>query len=324
MSEAVFPDGAWEHAVSAPRQSDLLSRAAEALGAFGSIGIVVIHKGRFVLDVGAIDEKVLIRSVRKSILSSLFGIEIERGSIRLDAAMEELRMDDIRCLTTAERQATVHHLLQARSGIYHPALAESKAMTEAKPPRGVWLQEAVGTTTTGISTLSARSMSRRPADPCTMASGLIPLPGSVCRTSSRQTAAIFEDRSPARGSKNVPVNGGTIPTAGNRARAGSSGQEPAGMRVDRIYGFVDVVCLTVLASDVISARIGFKGVYAGSSSPVDRDVGGNVFESNTALRSSFRLFHTITKNCVPNLQMFVFCNCSPRLFRRRPRTTARG
>ncbi len=78
----------------------------------------------------------LIRSVRKSILSSLIGIEVERGSIRLDATMEELEMDDVQGLTTAERQATVRHLLQARSGIYHPALAESKAMTEAKPFRG--------------------------------------------------------------------------------------------------------------------------------------------------------------------------------------------
>ncbi|MGR9457078.1 serine hydrolase domain-containing protein [Rhizobium leguminosarum] len=136
MSEAVFPDDEWERAVPAPRQSDLLSRAAEALVAFGSIGTVVIHRGRLVFGVGAIDEKVLIRSVRKSMLSSLVGIEVERGSIRLDATMEELGMDDVQGLTIAERQATVRHLLQARSGIYHPALAESKAMTEAKPPRG--------------------------------------------------------------------------------------------------------------------------------------------------------------------------------------------
>jgi len=136
MSEVFFPDGEWEHGRSQAWQSDLLSRAAEALVAFGSIGTVVIHQGRLVFGVGAIDEKVLIRSVRKSILSSLIGIEVERGSIRLDATMEELEMDDVQGLTKAERQATVRHLLQARSCIYHPALAESKAMTEAKPFRG--------------------------------------------------------------------------------------------------------------------------------------------------------------------------------------------
>ncbi len=136
MNDVVFADSRWEETSLAGRPGELLAQAEIAFAAFGSIGTIVVHEGRVIRACGATDEKVLIRSIRKSFLSALIGIEVHRGKIHLDATMEDLGIDDVDGLTQTERQATVRHLLQARSAIYHPALAESTEMTAAKPPRG--------------------------------------------------------------------------------------------------------------------------------------------------------------------------------------------
>lgn len=115
---------------------DLLSQAEQSAQEFGTISGFVIHKGAVIASHGDTTQKVLIRSMRKSFLSALIGIEVERGRIRLADTMAELGIDDVDGLTALEKQATVRQLLQARSGIYHPALAESKEMLAAKPPRG--------------------------------------------------------------------------------------------------------------------------------------------------------------------------------------------
>lgn len=133
-----YPGPVWEtvHPEDNRWRADLLLRAQEAAMDFGTISAVVIHRGKVVASGGALDEKVLIRSVRKSFLSALIGIEVERGRIRLDDMLEDLDVDDVEVLSNIERQATVRHLLQARSGVYHPALAESKGMKgKGKPQR---------------------------------------------------------------------------------------------------------------------------------------------------------------------------------------------
>lgn len=134
----IFPESSWQ-SVDAEAQgwrSDLLTKAGYAAAEFGSISAVVVHKGQVIVGADRLDEKVLIRSMRKSFLSALVGIEVARGRIELDATMQDLAIDDVEGLTQAEKQATVRQLLQARSGIYHPALAESKEMRAAKLPRG--------------------------------------------------------------------------------------------------------------------------------------------------------------------------------------------
>ncbi|WP_117195338.1 serine hydrolase domain-containing protein [Rhizobium terrae] len=135
--DRTFPDGAWEfrNAEAGGWRIDLLERARQAAIEFGTISATVIHRGAVVASGGPQDQKVLIRSIRKSVLSAVIGIEVGRGRIRLGDTLEILGIDDVEGLSHAERQATVRHLLQARSGIYHPAIAESAAM-KAKPPRG--------------------------------------------------------------------------------------------------------------------------------------------------------------------------------------------
>jgi CubicO group peptidase (beta-lactamase class C family) len=134
----IFPKQTWDEVDPQKRgwQTDLLSRARNAARAFGTISGFVVHRGALIASHGDLTQKILIRSIRKSFLSALIGIELERGRIRLDDTMADLGIDDVHGLTAAERHATVRQLLQARSGIYHPALAESKEMLAAKPPRG--------------------------------------------------------------------------------------------------------------------------------------------------------------------------------------------
>jgi CubicO group peptidase (beta-lactamase class C family) len=134
-----YPDGEWNiaDAVALGWSEPLLEAARAAAFRFDVIATVVVHRGRLVAGSGDIREKVLIRSVRKSLLSALIGIEVERGTIRLADTMADLDIDDIEpALTAAEKQATVEDLLKARSGIYHEAVAESAGMKKARPERG--------------------------------------------------------------------------------------------------------------------------------------------------------------------------------------------
>lgn len=75
--------------------------------------------------------------MRKSLLSALIGIVVARKKIDLDNTLAHLGIDDNPpSLTDIEKQATVRMLLQARPGVYHSALYETKEMAAARPPRG--------------------------------------------------------------------------------------------------------------------------------------------------------------------------------------------
>lgn len=58
-------------------------------------------------------------SIRKTLMEALYGIYHEKGVINLDATMTELGIDDIDPLSDKEKTATIRHLLEGRSGIYH-------------------------------------------------------------------------------------------------------------------------------------------------------------------------------------------------------------
>jgi len=77
--------------------------------------------GRVLWEYGDVSRRSYLASVRKSILAMLYGKYVANGTIRLDKTLEELGMDDHRGLLPHEQQATIEHLISARSGIYHPA-----------------------------------------------------------------------------------------------------------------------------------------------------------------------------------------------------------
>ena len=67
-----------------------------------------------------------VHSIRKSFLSALYGIHVREGRVDLAATLESLGIDDNEpSLTPVEKKATLHDLIEARSGIYHAALYET-------------------------------------------------------------------------------------------------------------------------------------------------------------------------------------------------------
>jgi CubicO group peptidase (beta-lactamase class C family) len=103
----------------------------------GPGGMIIIDHGLAVGDWGATDYRSKIASVRKSLLSALYGIHVQAGEIDLNRTLAQLGIDDKPPgLTASEKQATIRMLLQARSGIYAPAVGEMPVMLATQPERG--------------------------------------------------------------------------------------------------------------------------------------------------------------------------------------------
>lgn len=134
----VFPGADWERIgrpESAGWSREGLRRVEERLAQLATTGFVAVVGGRVLMQYGDVDTLSYLASVRKSVLSMLYGIYVERGAIRLDKTLAELGIDDHGGLTEQEKQATVADLLAARSGIYHPASNGGDDAASA-PPRG--------------------------------------------------------------------------------------------------------------------------------------------------------------------------------------------
>jgi len=99
--------------------------------------VMVVQDGKVIAGWGDVSRKVNVASVRKSLLSALYGIAVSEGRIDLDRTLADLGIDDkAPALTDGEKQATVRDLLMARSGIYHPAAYETGDIRRNRPARG--------------------------------------------------------------------------------------------------------------------------------------------------------------------------------------------
>ena len=97
--------------------------------------VLVVHRDRVVVAWGDVTRAFKMASARKSLVSALYGLHVESGTIDLDETLAELGIDDHAGLTDVERQARVVDLLRARSGIYHPAAYEPSSMKRRRPER---------------------------------------------------------------------------------------------------------------------------------------------------------------------------------------------
>ena len=113
-----------------------LAAADEVARRIGSDAVLVVHRGRVVHEFGLTDKPVNLYSGRKSVLSVLLGMEVDAGRLKLDATLADLGIDDKEPLSATEKTATVQQLLQARSGVYHPAAYETLGMKAERPRRG--------------------------------------------------------------------------------------------------------------------------------------------------------------------------------------------
>lgn len=134
------PDRHWQRAESPAALGwsvDKLRNAREFSDTLDTAALMIVQDGVVVDEWGQTALPLMCHSVRKSLLSALYGPHVESGQIDLGRNLNELGIDDNEpSLTEVERQATIRDLLKARSGVYHSALYETAAMAAARPTRG--------------------------------------------------------------------------------------------------------------------------------------------------------------------------------------------
>jgi CubicO group peptidase (beta-lactamase class C family) len=134
-----FPGPEWSHVSPAQDgwSDDGLAKAQDFSKRLNATAVMVIHHGAVVAEWGDTVKRTELASVRKSLLNALIGIAVADRKISLDSTLSELGIDDNPpALTGVEKTATVRMLLEARSGVYHAALYETRAMAAERPPRG--------------------------------------------------------------------------------------------------------------------------------------------------------------------------------------------
>lgn len=136
--QAEYPDKTWDK-VEKPEELGYSSKKLEEAKSFSkglkTAAVVIVVDGVILKEWGKVEKKFMTHSVRKSFLSALYGIYVDKGIIDLDKSIADLGIKDDPPLSKMEKQATIRDCLKARSGVYHPALYESQGMKKLKPPR---------------------------------------------------------------------------------------------------------------------------------------------------------------------------------------------
>jgi len=138
VARGVYPIPSWT-SVESPEAGGWslagLDSVRAKLSTLSTTGFMAVVGGRVLMEYGDVRAVSYLASVRKSVLSMLFGIAVANGSINLDRTLADLGIDDVGGLTAVEKEATVRDLLSARSGVYHPASNAGDDLASA-PPRG--------------------------------------------------------------------------------------------------------------------------------------------------------------------------------------------
>ncbi len=137
MAQTV-PSAEWEYL--SPEESGWSAEKLTEAEAFADehdvSAVVVVQHGAVVAEWGDTEKPMELASIRKSLLDALIGIAVAHRKIDLSATLQQAAIDDNPpSLSAQEKQATIQMLLEARSGVYHPALYETPAMAAARPQR---------------------------------------------------------------------------------------------------------------------------------------------------------------------------------------------
>lgn len=120
-----------------PLNADGVERITRFLEDNGSSSFLMIYKGKIAYRYGDIHRKHLIHSMRKPLLSLLYGEAVASGKIDLLDEIDTLGLEEKNTpFLPSEKAATVAQLLESRSGIYMPAAAETSEMAARRPKRG--------------------------------------------------------------------------------------------------------------------------------------------------------------------------------------------
>lgn len=136
----IFPGHDWKggsHATAKEWSLPKLAIARQYADSLHDSSVVVVQCGLLVDEWGDPSKKITTFSVRKSLISALYGIYSAEGKIDVNETLEQAGIDDSPSpLTKDEQQARIVDLLQARSGIYHAAAFETDFQRKARPARG--------------------------------------------------------------------------------------------------------------------------------------------------------------------------------------------
>jgi CubicO group peptidase (beta-lactamase class C family) len=80
--------------------------------------MLVAHQGRVIFEYGDVSHASKIASVRKSVLSMLYGPYVARGVIDLGKTVKDLGLQEAEPFLPIEEFALLHHVITARSGVY--------------------------------------------------------------------------------------------------------------------------------------------------------------------------------------------------------------
>ncbi|MEW7280197.1 serine hydrolase [Aquimarina sp. 2201CG1-2-11] len=82
-------------------------------------GMIILKNGKLLFEYGNVEDLGYLASVRKSILSMLYGKYVENGTIILDETIGEIGVEEDGGLTDLEKTATVHDIINSRSGVFY-------------------------------------------------------------------------------------------------------------------------------------------------------------------------------------------------------------
>jgi CubicO group peptidase (beta-lactamase class C family) len=118
---AKTPGADWDIVADAGFKPAGLEAAEARLVTMPTTSLMVAASGRITYRYGDIAQPSYLASARKSILSMLYGKYVANGTIKLDATMGELGIDEDDGLLPIEKSARIRDLLIASSGVYHKA-----------------------------------------------------------------------------------------------------------------------------------------------------------------------------------------------------------
>ena len=139
QSDAQFPRKEWDglrNLQTLGSESAQFHDLTTLVRAGNTQSMMVVRGGRAIYSYGdvALTDGTYVASVRKSLLSMLYGDWVQSGTIDLDATLVQIEFDDIGGLSDIERTATIRDLISARSGIYHAA-SNFSGVTDDGPSR---------------------------------------------------------------------------------------------------------------------------------------------------------------------------------------------
>jgi CubicO group peptidase (beta-lactamase class C family) len=137
LAQEPVPGEFWQYyqvPAEAGFSAEKLQEAQDYYASIDAAGALIIYDGAILAAWGDVERRYMCHSIRKSFMSGLMGVHVDRGEIDLSLTLADLGIDDLEPkLSEVEKRATILDLLKARSGVYR--LAAYEPPQNRKPPR---------------------------------------------------------------------------------------------------------------------------------------------------------------------------------------------